>query len=171
LQTFGDRLVDEYFDRVQRYVRLRVRAEHCEDVVNEIFLRAIQRQRELRGDKAAWLFAIARSRIAQHYRDRGRDEALGRTTGLDASQTPGEPRAPLEEMEAEEFRERLNACMDELSARERDVIAMKFTEGLTNTQIAEVLDLDPNQLGVILHRGLKRLRARMLAGSASGRKA
>jgi DNA-directed RNA polymerase specialized sigma24 family protein len=42
------------------------------------------------------------------------------------------------------------------------VIAFKFTDGLSNTEIAQVLGITPNHLGVVLHRALQKLRSAML---------
>lgn len=163
METFGEGLVAEFFDRIQSYVRLRVPAQDCEDVAADIFLRAIERQEQLRGDAGAWLFAIARSRVAEHYREK---DALMRTdlstSSVDGADPPALAGPPLESLEQAEFREMLQRKMQVLSGLERDVIAFKFTDGLTNTEIAQVLDMAPNHLGVVLHRALQKLRRAML---------
>lgn len=171
MSTVGERLVSEYFDRLHGYVRTRVPEQDCEDVVGEIFLRAVERQGQLRGDSAAWLFAIARSRVAEFYRKR---ELIMQTEGLSLSAAPrGQPHglaggaaavaalAPLEQLEQDEFRDRLQRKLEQLPEIEREVIALKFTAGLSNTQIAEILKITPNHLGVVLHRALKKLKEGM----------
>ncbi|MCY3021928.1 MAG: sigma-70 family RNA polymerase sigma factor [Planctomycetota bacterium] len=177
METFGERLVREFFDRLHGYVRMRVPAQDCEDVVGDIFLRAIERQEQLRGDAGPWLFAIARSQIADHYRQR--ESAMRTEDPLTASASATEDGwhcelarsgtahapAPLESLEQAEFRERLQRRMELLPELERDVIAFKFTDGLSNTEIAKVLGITPNHLGVVLHRALQRLRSAMIEGS------
>ena len=74
----------------------------------------------------------------------------------------GREQAPLEKLEAAEFRERLHRKLELLPELERDAIAFKFTDGLSNTEIAKVLGLTPNHLGVVLHRALQKLRSAML---------
>lgn len=167
MESFGERLIDEYFERVRCYVRMRVRVQDCEDVVSDIFLRAIERKEQLRGEAGAWLFAIARSRIAEHYRKRNQvmrtESSLTTPEGVD--EPPASPKqapVPLEKLEQAEFQERLRAKMDLLPELERDVIAFKFTDGLSNTEIAQVLGITPNHLGVVLHRALQKLRTAML---------
>ena len=72
-------------------------------------------------------------------------------------------KSPLERLSHAEFRKLLRAKMDVLlSGLERDAIAFKFTDGLSNVQIAEVLGITPNRLGVVLHRALRRVREAML---------
>ena len=155
----------EFYGRVQGYVRMRVPEGDCEDVVGEIFLRALERQGEVRGDALPWLFAVARSRVAQYYRDR---EA--QVTAAAKSEAPREDRpagapglAALERLERAEFCVLLRSKMNQvLSETERDVIAFKFTDGLGNAEIARILEVTPNHLGVILHRALGRLRQAMV---------
>jgi RNA polymerase sigma-70 factor (ECF subfamily) len=162
LEQTGQELIERFFDRVFAYVRMRVPAQDCEDVVSDIFLRAIERRDQLRGNAAPWVFFIARSRIADYYR--GRKEAH---MTLDAAEgtveTAVKPRslAGLERLEHAEFNERLRLCLNRLTEQERDVIALKFTDGLSNIEIAQLLNISPNSLGVILHRALKDLRAAM----------
>jgi RNA polymerase sigma factor (sigma-70 family) len=154
-------LVGEFYGRVQGYVRMRVPARDCEDVVGEIFLRALERRDEVRGDMLSWLFAVARSRVAQYYRDR---EAQVTAEARSADRpAPSAGMAALERLERAEFCARLRAKMNlVLSETERDVVAFKFTDGLGNAEIARILGLTPNHLGVILHRALGRLRQAMV---------
>jgi RNA polymerase sigma-70 factor, ECF subfamily len=159
-------LVTEFHARVQGYVRMRVPERDCEDVVGEIFLRAIERRAEIRSDAAAWLFAVARSQVARYHRDReAHMTAAAQTETLRESRPAGTSgQAALERLERAEFCRLLRATMDRvLSETERDVIAFKFTEGLGNAEIARILGLTPNNLGVVLHRALGRLRGAMLS--------
>jgi RNA polymerase sigma factor (sigma-70 family) len=158
-------LVTEFYDRVQGYVRMRVPEGDCEDVVGEILVRALQRRAEVRDDPVAWLFAVARSQVAQYYRDReAHMTATAQTETLREVRTAGASgRSALERLERKEFCALLRAKMNQvLSETERDVIAFKFTDGLGNVEIARILGLTPNNLGVILHRALGRLRQAMV---------
>jgi RNA polymerase sigma-70 factor, ECF subfamily len=167
LETFGEQLIETYYGRVQRYVRMRVREQDCEDVVSDIFLRAIERQAQLRGESGPWLFAIARSRISEHYRSKDHamhaQETVKSHSDVDGQAAPLTSRstAPLDSLEQAEFREILRRKLELLPELERDVIALKFTDGLSNAEIAKVLEITPNHLGVVLFRALQKLRSSM----------
>jgi RNA polymerase sigma-70 factor, ECF subfamily len=168
LETFGEQLIEAYYGRVQRYVRMRVREQDCEDVVGDIFLRAIERQSQLRGESGPWLFAIARSRIAEHYRSKdhamhAQESLKENTSAVDGPSAIASRHsaAPLENLEQAEFRELLRLKLNLLPELERDVIALKFTDGLSNAEIARVLEITPNHLGVVLFRALQKLRSSM----------
>ena len=78
LKNFGEELVDEFYGRVQAYVRLRVPERDSEDIVGDIFLRALEKRRGIRGDRAAWLFSVARNRIADYHRRRAVEDKASR---------------------------------------------------------------------------------------------
>ncbi|MHC4506330.1 MAG: RNA polymerase sigma factor [Planctomycetota bacterium] len=186
----GECLVRDYFGRVHGYVRLRVSESDCEDVVAEVFLRALERRGQLRSaDPGPWLLTVARSRVAEYHRRRrvasGRpaeETRRGRTAsdshseaerreGTDMVRAAPASRTqptPLEEVERKEFLSLLRQKMVVLSETERDVIALKFTEGLGNGEIAALLGVTANRLGVMLHRALGRLRAAMLEEAGDG---
>src|SRR5262249_17935946 len=157
LDDFSEQLIERYFDRVHAYVRLRAPRQDCEDLVGDIFLRAFERRSQLRGDVGAWLFSIARSRIADYYRqkrDPGReplmpiesqtaDTADGAQPTAKSTVPPASARSlePLQKLERTEFNERLLRNINRLNELERDVIALKFTDGLSNVEIAEMLKI------------------------------
>jgi len=186
----GECLVRDYFGRVHGYVRLRVSESDCEDVVAEVFLRAIERRGQLRSsDPGPWLLSVARSRVAEYHRRRrvasGRsaEETRRGRTASDSHSEAARPEGtdmvraapaslrqstPLDEVERKEFLSILRRKMVVLSETERDVIALKFTEGLGNGEIAALLGVTANRLGGMLYRALGRLRAAMLEEAADG---
>jgi RNA polymerase sigma-70 factor (ECF subfamily) len=164
----GEALVREFYDRVRRYVCLRVPDGDGDDVVAEVFLRALARRGQLRGDDPGpWLFRITRSRVAEYHEARAaraaREERMQRE-----SRSATAPATPLEALEQAEFRARFRRRLAVLSEVERDLIALKFTDGLTNGQIALALGVTANHLGVMLHRALARLRSAMLEEATHG---
>jgi RNA polymerase sigma-70 factor (ECF subfamily) len=159
----GEWLVNEFYDRVSGYVRMRVPEKDCEDVIGEVFLRAIERRGDVRGEVAPWIFSVARSRVADYYRRREAELKATAERRVREESRAVSQKSPLERLSHAEFRKMLRAKMDVLlSGLERDAIAFKFTDGLSNVQIAEVLGITPNRLGVVLHRALRRIREAML---------
>ena len=55
-------------------------------------------------------------------------------------------------------REAVRAAMSALDGRERDLLALKFSAGLSNSEIATVLGLSETAAGTRLHRTLTKLR-------------
>lgn len=63
-------------------------------------------------------------------------------------------------VESEERRQ-LRVALRELSSRERDLVALRFSSGLTNRRIAEITGLTESNVAVILYRALRKLRERL----------
>ena len=57
----------------------------------------------------------------------------------------------------EERRALLNA-IEKLKEREREVIELKYFADCSNVEIAEILNLTPSNVGIILFRALKKLK-------------
>ena len=72
-----------------------------------------------------------------------------------ASATP----PPEEIAERDESRSELLEAVARLSERERELVALKFAAGLTHRTIAELTGLSEGNVGVILYRAVRRLRA------------
>lgn len=155
-------IYDHYFPRVYNYVRYRVGdATAADDVTARVFERALVhlgRYRPERAPFAAWLFAIARNAVIDHLRAQKRRRWL--SLDLLRGRASSEPK-PHESVVQDETRTELLAAVATLSERERDLIALKFAAGLTNRRIAELTGLGESNVGVILYRAVRRLRAEL----------
>jgi RNA polymerase sigma-70 factor (TIGR02952 family) len=157
-------IYDHYFPRVYNYVRYRVRdAGTADDITAQVFERALVSIGSYRPDRApfaAWLFGIARNAVNDHLR------AQRRRRWLSLEVLRGRPSAepqPEEVTIHSETRAELLTAVARLSDRERDLIALKFAAGLTNRRIAELTGLSESNVGVILYRAVRRLRAKLSA--------
>jgi RNA polymerase sigma-70 factor (ECF subfamily) len=155
-------IYDHYFPRVYNYVRYRVGdVEAADDLTAQVFERTlvnIGRYRPERAPFAAWLFAIARNAVSDYLRAQRRRRWFSLEMLRDRSSA--EPQ-PEEVAIGNETRAELLAAVARLSDRERDLIALKFAAGLTNRRIAELTGLSYSNVGVILYRAVRRLRAEL----------
>lgn len=135
--------------------RLGHRAE-AEDLTQQTFekaLRAWARFDPQRAPLGAWLMAIARNLLIDHYR-----------TDRSDRQEPID-RQPDSELGAEPLEHDLGIAPDlaialaTLPARDREVIALRFGADLSGRQIAELTGLSLSNVQQILSRSLRKLRA------------
>ncbi len=152
-------IYDHYFSRVYNYVRFRVGdAAISDDLTATIFERTLKNlasfQQE-RGPFGAWLFAIARNAVNDHLRRHTRWKWLS----LDALQASPSPNpGPEQALIEAENRAQLLLALSDLSARERDLLALKFAAGLSNLRIADLTGLSQSHVGVLIYRAVQRLR-------------
>jgi RNA polymerase sigma-70 factor (ECF subfamily) len=127
----------------------RVPRADAEDLVHDVFLSAMRQLHTLRQDAAfpGWLATIARNRARDHYR---------RTP--DTSQLAGDlPAAHGPDREATA----VLAVIRSLPAAYSEPLILRLVEGMTGDEIAARTGLTPASVRVNLHRGMKRLRAKL----------
>jgi RNA polymerase sigma-70 factor, ECF subfamily len=128
----------------------------AEDITAQAFERAYRRRKSFnpkRGTRRAWLFGIARNAALDELRRRSRQAKLTAEPVDDAA-------VPAEELaDASLRRATLRQAMTELTARERELVALKFFAGLANAEIAAVIGTSESNAGTRLHRVLDKLRS------------
>lgn len=105
----------------------------------------------------AWLFTVCRNACLDRLRRRGRERPAG--DGMHEADAGG--RRPEDEAELREEGARAQALLATLSERQREVVILKFHANLSYAEIAEVMDMTVNNVGVTLHLALKSLRRKM----------
>jgi len=158
LAAFGA-LYRRYLDRVYGYCFYLLGDHHdAEDATERTFLAAlgaIGRYRDEGASFRSWLFRIAHNQIANALRARGRHRA----TPLDGVSEPalgGDPAGLVGQ--AEESR-RLRRALDTLADDRRQVIILRFVDGLSAREIGVVLGRSPGAVRVLQHRALRDLAA------------
>lgn len=148
-------LYRESRDDLYAYVAGLLRDRHAaEDVTALAFERAYrkrERHRPDRGSMRAWLFGIARNAALDELRRRGRTAEL---TEEPADEGP----RPDEGAEVALRRAALRDALSQLSARERELVALKFFAGLSNAEIASVIGVSESNAGTRVHRVIEKLR-------------
>jgi RNA polymerase sigma-70 factor, ECF subfamily len=129
--------------------------DQSEDIVQDILL-AVHLKRhtwDANAPLAPWLFAIARNKLIDALRRRGRRVFVNID---DFSETlPSEP--PEQTVPAAE----VAAQLERLPARQRDVLQSIAVDGVSIKATAEKLAMSEGAVRVALHRGLASLTARL----------
>jgi RNA polymerase sigma-70 factor, ECF subfamily len=154
-------LYDRWSDAVHALVVRIVRDEtDAEEVVEAVFWQAWQqagRYTSDRGAPGAWLLAIARSRSLDRLRTlrRRHDEQPADDSVLTNAPAIGDP---LSELNASERAMRVTAAVQQLPPDQRAVMELAYFEGLSQTEIADRLDVPLGTVKTRARLGLKKLR-------------
>jgi RNA polymerase sigma-70 factor, ECF subfamily len=170
-QAFGT-LVDRYYGSMLRVALSFVRSRAvAEEVVQDTWLAMLRGLGAFEGRSSlkTWLFSIlvnrARSTGAREARsvpvaDAGPVVDASRFGPSGAWAEP--PEHWIEEAEsrvdAAKLRQLLRTAMDGLPDRQREVVVLRDVEGLTSTEVCEVLAISEANQRVLLHRGRGKLR-------------
>ncbi len=146
--AFGE-LYLRYARMVHAILLARVPPADAEDLVQDVFMAAIERLGELRTVVAfpGWLGAIARRRAIDYFRDGRRRAEFSLGTKADLRVAGGGDQALV----ALDLLRRLPAAY-------RETLIMRLVEGLTGPEIARQTGLTPDSVRVNLCRGMKILR-------------
>ncbi len=158
------RLLDEVAPVVNGFLFARVGGDRAtaEDLLQETLLEAVRSARSFRGDAAlsTWLCAIARRRLARHYERERRAEATRR--GLQVLPDPG----PVGDEEVVEQRDEVIRALGRMPAAHRQVLVLKYLDGLAVEQIADQLGRTRVQVQSLLQRARDGLRRQLEAPGA-----
>jgi RNA polymerase sigma-70 factor (ECF subfamily) len=141
--------------RLRGYLRRRMQTlpDEVEDLVQETLL-AIHLRRGTHDPQvpaSRWVLAIARHKLIDLWRRRGRREALHEPLdGLNEDELP----AVWDEQPA---RRDIETLLAELPPAQRQAIALMKLEGLTGAEASQRTGVSVSALKVQVHRGLKRL--------------
>jgi len=126
----------------------------AEDVVQDGFIRALERLDECDPERfAGWLLAIVRNR-AHNVRDRERV----RTAASVEEANPAGPDRTDGRTEQGELRTALDGALAQLSPMQREVVLLHDLEGWRHREIAEALDVSEVMARQHLFQARKRLR-------------
>ncbi len=181
-----EQLLIRYQERLRRMVALRLDRRLSarvdpSDIVQESLADAHQHLSEYLNHRPlpfyAWLRQFAWERVAKHYERHVRAQRRS-VTREEASPLPdesvvqlahrliGNATSPSRDLIRAELRERVRLALRCLKPLDREVLVLRYLEGLNNAEAAAVLGLAESTAGMRHLRALERLRA--LLGDEAG---
>ena len=144
----------QYKDKIFTYCYYRVNFNRAlaEDLSSEVFVKALKSFERFDENQSfqAWIYTIARNHLINYYRVAKRE--VGLEAAYDHTDTPWEK--IHNNMECEE----VIKAIYRLKAYHKDVLLMRWVDGLTNSEIAEVLNKDEGAVRTQLSRALEALK-------------
>jgi len=157
------RVVQEHQSALIRYAASIVGGrEQAKDIVQEVFLKLCKQSwRDVEGHLVIWLFRVTRNQALDALRKEKRMSLFEKTETLEAVAGVGEIVAG-EARKSEAIRSLLE-LVEQLPSRDREVVTLKFQQGLSYKEISEVTGLTVSNVGYVLHHALKELKQRWKA--------
>ncbi len=153
-----EKIYRQHYKKIYNYICFRINNHFdAEELVNTVFEKAMKGWSTYRPEQSpleAWLVGIARNVVNDYLRSKKRKFFLPLDDILSLA-SPGS--SPLEiTLQKEEHRELIRA-MAQLKDKERQVLSLRFATELKNNEIAKIMGISESNVGVIIHRGLKKL--------------
>lgn len=154
-------LYRRYVERVYGYAFYLLGDHHdAEDATERTFLAALDAIGGFRDRGAsfrAWLFRIAHNQLANVLRSRARHPV----TPLDAIPEPATGSDPAGDLARAEEARRVRRAIAALSDDRRQVVVLRFVDGLSTPETATVLGRSEGAVRVLQHRALRELAERL----------
>ena len=151
-------LLERHTRRLRDYIRMLVKDNDvAEDLTQEVLIKVVKVVDEGRyvdkGRFLPWLLRIAHNKVLDYFRAQKQVRTVSESSaGFDilGSKNFAEPSIE-EQMISEQCAEEIRALVDELPEEQRDVVRMRYYEGLSFKEIAELT-------GVSINTALGRMR-------------
>ena len=166
-----DRLIEQYQHRLLRYlIYLSGNRELAEDLFQETLIRVLERghQYDGRHEFSTWLYAVARNLTIDYLRKKSPVSLDGLMEDEQHAHLEPADTRPMawEVVQQHEHAERVSAALVSIPAEYREVIGLRFQDGLALEEIAAVTGAPLGTVKSRLYRGLN-----MLMGQLEGTQA
>jgi RNA polymerase sigma-70 factor (ECF subfamily) len=155
--AFGE-LFDRYYEVVFRYVLFRMGDRTlAEDITQETFVRALRRISSVSyqgRDIGAWFVTIARNLIFDHVKSSR--YRLEQTTNEIIELSPSTS-GPEQQVLDGATNDELLRCVKKLNPDQQECIQLRFLQGLSVAETAEIMDRNEGAVKALQHRAVRRL--------------
>jgi RNA polymerase sigma-70 factor, ECF subfamily len=156
---------ESYSDDIYHYLVYFTGRKDVEDLVQEVFIKAMKGIHTFKGNSSAktWLISIARNTAI----DEARKQKMLRFLPFQDNTDMKDERQQNPELisQVKEEHARLYQAISQLKKSYRDVILLRKISELTSEEAAEVLGWKVEKVNLTLHRALKSLEKTLIKGN------
>ena len=153
-------LMDRYKSKMLRYARrFLFDLTSAEDLVQDVFINAYVNINGFDVSKkfSPWLYRIAHNYFVNEIKKRNRNPLIFLDLDTLLPHLPHEE-GPVVKALDKELKEELELCLNKIDLKYKEVLILYFFEGLSYKEIAMVLHIPINVVGVRLNRGKKMIK-------------
>jgi RNA polymerase sigma-70 factor (ECF subfamily) len=152
------RLYEAYFDKIYRYIALRIRNEtEAEDMTQQVFMKMLQSISSFKITGApfsAWLYRIAHNQMVDFLRQQNKKA----TVDIEGLPLPDTGDDPQHIMEKQGDIEQLRLATQKLTAAQQEVISLRFASELSIAECASIMGKSEGAIKALQHSAVLALR-------------
>lgn len=160
-------IYNTHVDRIYRFVFIRVNSiEIAQDLTSEVFTRTfeyLEKNRAMNIENIqAFLFRIASNLVTDYYRQKSHKNIPleYETKAVVEQKAPEDLRPDVAILRAEQA-DQVQVALQNINSAYADTLMLHYIEDLSIKEIAEITGRPEGTIRVMLHRGLKELRAKL----------
>lgn len=156
-----EKIYDSYFKPVLGYIMCRVKnLDSAEEISCRVWVKVLNGLGSFNSEKGSldqWLFGVARNEVNMYFRLYHIKNFFS-LTGKEDVYAEDEVNSAQMQAERSWLNKALVNAVKSLSAKEQDLITLKFYSGLNNREIARLTGLSESNVGTIVNRAVNKLR-------------
>jgi RNA polymerase sigma-70 factor (ECF subfamily) len=150
----GDELVSRHWASVSRFFRTKI-GDDGADLISQTFLACVEGKDRIEGDNIkAYLFAVARRRLADHFRKRSRAPVVDFALSSLADLATG----PATALGKQQRKELLRDGLARIPLDDQIALELAYFEAMSTRELAAVLEIPENTVRSRLSRARDKLR-------------
>ncbi|NOZ21356.1 MAG: sigma-70 family RNA polymerase sigma factor [Planctomycetes bacterium] len=146
-------ICEHFYPKVLKYMYYRVGGAWAEDLAADVFVRVMRAIARQDGSFVAWVYKIAANVVIDH----SRREKLRQGVPMDENITETMAGASDSAMTATRHID-LHEAISRLTEEQRELVTLKFIQGLSNTEVAAITGRKAGAIRVLQFRALSSLR-------------
>jgi RNA polymerase sigma factor (sigma-70 family) len=160
----GEALVSRHWPSVSRFFRAKVGEHESADLIAQTFLACVEAKERIASDDVrAYVFAVARRRLAEHFRTGRREVAVDFASQSLVDLATG----PVTEVDRRQRRELLRAGLARIPLDDQIALELAYLENLPLRDVARVLAVGEHTIRSRLARAREKLRVALAAIASS----
>ncbi len=153
------RIYEHYYPKILKYMYYRSNRESYEDLAAETFRKVIKNIGSQEGNFEAWLYRVAENTVKDFYKSKGFKLRL--EEGLkESKEVPG----GSSELTKTEMKMDVYGALDRLDEEKRRIVTLRFIQGLSSEEVAEITGKTPEAVRIMQFRSLLELKKIMTEG-------
>jgi RNA polymerase sigma-70 factor (ECF subfamily) len=155
-------MYQHFFPRVYKFILGKTAdADIADEIISETFLKVYEHLADYDSKKAAfstWLFRIAENELKMYWRSKNYRNNIEEEWDEEFNPAAPDFEEPEQKILQVETQNKIKAALEKLPERERKIIEMTYWLNYPPRKIAEILDLTPNHVSVLLKRAKNNLK-------------
>ena len=157
------RIIEEIYNRYCNEIKgylISLGADYhtAEDLMQEVFSKAILSLPDGHTNIRAWLYTVARNLYYNLVKRNNNTITVIEKLSIQQNGTVGDA---LEQIIADEKTKRFYEAMSALNEKQRRVFTLQFFEGLSQKEIAKAMGISPENVRILAHRAKRMLKEYM----------
>jgi len=158
------RLYEAYFDRIYRYIALRIQNEmEAEDITQQVFMKMLQAipTYKVKGTPfSSWIYRIAHNQVIDFLRQQNKKATLD----IEGLPLPDTGEDPQHLMEKQADIERLKRATKKLTPAQQEVLSLRFAAELSIAECAAIMGKSEGAIKALQHSAVLALRKALTTG-------